>query len=546
MQNKLRFIQSTDEISFSHNYEVLNACFGASMKSDYQRAIWYPRDGAVVWFPHIAKIKDGKYVAGSSEVNWKNYFDEDGNVIVMMLYPGEYVNDENKEPEIRDVVPMYTFMKMDDHDYRYVGSFMLDKNNSTPRRQIVRKIKDRLDLSVWADGYDTTYFDTASIGKDVFKELYISHNFKKQRDYVDNFLNNYNCDDEEKFEAVRQSFINSYGLQFLLKTDSETYNNIFLKELANILNTFFKENYSGELLRNRLGELYEFGSSLRNLLYDSEVSVNDKIRNNQWGSLLTSEIYTLFDDKAEEYLYTLDEISVDRMIQSLGIKVEDDLDLTERQSRLYFWRYCDDIIADWSIYKYYRFLCFISDLSRKSIPYIQLPKPDVRKRIITEENKYEEELSADSFDTDTFDLSPIEEPRLREINVNAKPSQGCLVPRNAEIKKRALARANYCCEIDKAHPTFVRRNSDKNYTEPHHLIPLEYSAQFKYTLDTGANIVSLCSNCHNQIHYGKDAEKLIIKLFEERKEALKVAKIDETENGIKVDITQLLHMYGLD
>ena len=88
-----------------------------------------------------------------------------------------------------------------------------------------------------------------------------------------------------------------------------------------------------------------------------------------------------------------------------------------------------------------------------------------------------------------------------------------------------------------SHPTFIRKKSDKKYTEPHHLIPMAFSDEFDVSLDVEENIVSLCSNCHNQIHYGKDADVLLRKLYEERKDAL-------ASVGIKITLERLLEMYG--
>ena len=87
------------------------------------------------------------------------------------------------------------------------------------------------------------------------------------------------------------------------------------------------------------------------------------------------------------------------------------------------------------------------------------------------------------------------------------------------------------------HPTFIRRNTDKNYTEPHHLVPMSCSDQFDVSLDVEENIVSLCSNCHNEIHYGKNADILIKKLYWERKEDLEKA-------GICISMEKLLNAYG--
>ncbi len=111
-------------------------------------------------------------------------------------------------------------------------------------------------------------------------------------------------------------------------------------------------------------------------------------------------------------------------------------------------------------------------------------------------------------------------------------------PRDRQTAINALAHAHYICEIDEDHPVFIRRNSDKGYTEPHHLVPMAFSDRFEVSLDVEENIVSLCSNCHNQIHYGKGADKLLKKLYKSRKKDLENA-------GIKIDIDELLEMYGL-
>lgn len=110
-------------------------------------------------------------------------------------------------------------------------------------------------------------------------------------------------------------------------------------------------------------------------------------------------------------------------------------------------------------------------------------------------------------------------------------------PRDRQTAINALAHANYECEIDATHPSFIRKKSEKKYTEPHHLIPMAFSEEFDVSLDVEENIVSLCSNCHNQIHYGKDADVLLRKLYEERKDAL-------ASVGIKITLERLLEMYG--
>ena len=111
-------------------------------------------------------------------------------------------------------------------------------------------------------------------------------------------------------------------------------------------------------------------------------------------------------------------------------------------------------------------------------------------------------------------------------------------PRDRQVSINALAHASFKCEVDNNHPTFIRKNSDKPYTEPHHLVPMAFSDRFDVSLDREQNIVSLCSNCHNEIHYGRDARNLVEKLYADRKELLSAA-------GIDISLDELLRMYGV-
>jgi 5-methylcytosine-specific restriction protein A len=114
-------------------------------------------------------------------------------------------------------------------------------------------------------------------------------------------------------------------------------------------------------------------------------------------------------------------------------------------------------------------------------------------------------------------------------------------PRDAKVAANALEIAGYKCEIDENHVSFTRRANGENYTESHHLIPLSYQDDFEYGLDVEENIVSLCSNCHNCIHYGVDEERvsLLDMLYEERKEHL-------DRVGLKISLEDLKNYYGID
>lgn len=106
--------------------------------------------------------------------------------------------------------------------------------------------------------------------------------------------------------------------------------------------------------------------------------------------------------------------------------------------------------------------------------------------------------------------------------------------RDKLVKKRALEKAHYLCELNPNHKTFINKIDGKPYMHGHHLIPLEFEDLFPYSLDVEPNIVSLCSICHDEIHHGINYKSLIDKLYNQRKEALK-------ECGIEIDDIQYLY-----
>lgn len=125
---------------------------------------------------------------------------------------------------------------------------------------------------------------------------------------------------------------------------------------------------------------------------------------------------------------------------------------------------------------------------------------------------------------------------LREAPLIAERTQ-YIYPRKQNESKNALRRAQYLCEVDNSHFVFKRRNSSDNYTEPHHLIQLSAYRDFPgIDLDREQNIVSLCSNCHNMLHYGASYKEVLHELYVQRKEFLK-------QIGIVVSFEQLVSYY---
>ena len=114
--------------------------------------------------------------------------------------------------------------------------------------------------------------------------------------------------------------------------------------------------------------------------------------------------------------------------------------------------------------------------------------------------------------------------------LTTSPNTGRDIPkREPKRAADALEYAHYQCEFSCSDRTFLRK-SGKAYTEPHHLIPISRYRDFEYSLDVMENIVSLCSHCHNLLHYGRFEDKapVLKKLYNERIAALRKCGLDLT------------------
>lgn len=90
------------------------------------------------------------------------------------------------------------------------------------------------------------------------------------------------------------------------------------------------------------------------------------------------------------------------------------------------------------------------------------------------------------------------------------------------LRVQVINNADYLCEIDAKHETFISGNSGKPYMEGHHAIPMRYQGAFDRSLDVYANIVCLCPLCHRKIHYGirADKAKMVHQIYADRAERL--------------------------
>lgn len=116
-------------------------------------------------------------------------------------------------------------------------------------------------------------------------------------------------------------------------------------------------------------------------------------------------------------------------------------------------------------------------------------------------------------------------PEPKPLNLSSRIS--VVFPRLKDVANNALRLADYKCENPLCTTLlFLRKDGKINYTEAHHLIPLQYQNNFDFSLDVEANVVSLCPNCHCMLHYGQDKSDLLRRLYDNRIERLKNCNLD--------------------
>ena len=101
--------------------------------------------------------------------------------------------------------------------------------------------------------------------------------------------------------------------------------------------------------------------------------------------------------------------------------------------------------------------------------------------------------------------------------------------RSAIIREQVLEAAEYRCEIDPTHKSFVVEHTNHQYAEGHHVIALNKQDRIPYSLDIYANIICLCPVCHRLLHYGSPHEKKPVAKIIYDKRANRLAK-----SGIKL------------
>lgn len=117
--------------------------------------------------------------------------------------------------------------------------------------------------------------------------------------------------------------------------------------------------------------------------------------------------------------------------------------------------------------------------------------------------------------------------KMETMDIPLKPETPITVEqtvwkRSNILRIQALVSADFKCEIDNRHETFIAEKTGKSFMESHHAIPMRQQPHFDNSLDIYANLVCLCPVCHRRIHYGikSDREDMIRTIYQKRSNRL--------------------------
>ncbi|MCR5023733.1 MAG: HNH endonuclease [Lachnospiraceae bacterium] len=381
---------------------------------------------------------------------------------------------------------------------------------------------------------------------------------------------------EEELNAEVLDYIESYDIdnktseiEEIIRENYDAFEKDYHSTVEKVVNSF-KEEYpkNGQILQKKLiGDgIRSFYNRLKGLVaYDGQILKFDDHFNEENTSDIaycTAMLILNEDNKdtdlidtnivarllsiyyPEKYLNITDEDAIELALDDVGLLKSENLSVWEKHLLLRKWIAKKiGILTDDPIFQNYVFvrclkkLVGIEYLMEKQIEYAKLNplESEIHREYEAIDHNENEDLQSHDVDSGTDDLEHPEysrEPQPR-ILLEEQDAKGRPMPLRDPAKKRnAMILAGYKCENDPNHKTFISRGTGKPYVESHHLIPMEYYNDFEYSLDVEENIVCLCSNCHNEIHYGVNNADIVRKLFMARRELLHDAGLDITEDEL--------------
>lgn len=133
--SKELIIDVQDNISYKTHVEILNEIFGKDYKAHF-KATYQVNETVKVWFPKIEKDCNGNIKPNSS--GWVNRYNSNCSIITTIPPVPRH---PSKSGEI-----VLIFIMFGHHDYRFVGAFLLDCENSNEHIHIKKRITTKVKL----------------------------------------------------------------------------------------------------------------------------------------------------------------------------------------------------------------------------------------------------------------------------------------------------------------------------------------------------------------------------------------------------------------
>lgn len=121
-------------------------------------------------------------------------------------------------------------------------------------------------------------------------------------------------------------------------------------------------------------------------------------------------------------------------------------------------------------------------------------------------------------------ITAIPKAKIVKVQIGSK----IIYKRNPTIAVASLTRADFTCEIDRSHKTFIAEKSKSPYVEAHHFVPMKFQSDFEFPLDNVDNVISLCPTCHRGIHLGViEYKRFLIDTIYHRRRVMKDFDIND-------------------
>jgi Predicted restriction endonuclease len=132
--------------------------------------------------------------------------------------------------------------------------------------------------------------------------------------------------------------------------------------------------------------------------------------------------------------------------------------------------------------------------------------------------------------------------KMETLDIPLKPEAPITVAqtvwkRSNILRIQTLISADFKCEINSRHETFIAEKTGKPYMESHHAIPMRQQPHFDNSLDIYANLICLCPICHRKIHYGIRSNRIEMMQQLYQKRSGRLAK-----SGIVLSLTEFIEI----